>query len=273
MRRSLHPSARHRPTFPFAAALAIIAAASLAGCDLMTAQTTPRPSRLVATPEPGVSLDPEPPDEAPTLRPEPTGGTDILDAANALADLDSYRVTVRARGLVPATTVGGTVAMTSTLIQTEHPAAKFTMTGVAGFDGGRLDAIVIGANAWLRSNGGPWKKSPGGAADFDAAFTTLSPIELAGTFEGLSAGLVEVAIERRNGNRTVHSRVDAADPSAVAAGLTTGTADLWVSASKGNLVGLIVDGTWDLDGAPTPVYLRIEVSRVNASTNEVSRPG
>jgi hypothetical protein len=253
--------------------LALLVVLLLAGCDLMTAQTTPRPSRLVATPEPGITLEPEASDEAPTVRPDPSAGAaDIVDAADSLADLASYRVTVRARGLVPATPAGGTVTMTSTLIQTEDPSAEFAMTGVDGFPGGRLDAIVVGADAWLRTGGGAWKKTPGGAADFDAAFTTLSPIDLAATFEDLSPAFRNVGPERHNGIKTSHLHAEASDPAAEAAGLTAGTADLWVSATKGYLVGLLVDGTWSVDGTPSPTYLRIEVSRVNSSSNKVAPP-
>lgn len=254
--------------------LALIAVLLLAGCDLMIAQTSPRPSRAVATREPAPIAESEPPDEVPTLRPDPSGsGPDLLVATDALADLRSYRVTLRSRGLVPATPPGGTVTMTSTLIQTDDPAAEFTMTGVDGFTGGRLDAVVIGAEAWLREGGRSWKKSPGGAADFDAAFTTLSPIELVGAFEGLSGALTAVGSEKRNGIQATHLHGDASDPVAAAAGLSSGTIDVWLAPGKGYLVSLVIDGDWDTDGVASPVYLRIEVSRVNAGSNRVSPPG
>ena len=78
----------------------MIAAGSLAlivaGCDYMIAVPTPRPSRAVTIPEPVPTAQPEESDEAPTLRPDPSAGLgpDFVDAADALADLDSYRVTV-----------------------------------------------------------------------------------------------------------------------------------------------------------------------------------
>src|SRR6476660_1003090 len=127
------------------ATLAATIAATLAGCDLMVATVTPRPSRIVSTPEPTLSPEPTEDDEAPTLRPDPSGASsDLLDAANALADLRSYRVAVASRGLVEATPATATVTMTSTLLQGAEPAAKFSMAGVDGFADGRLDAIVIG---------------------------------------------------------------------------------------------------------------------------------
>ena len=248
-------------------------ATTFAGCDLMIATTTPRPSRLVATPQPTPSPTPTEDDEVPTLRPDPSGsGPDLLDSADALADLDSYRVALTSRGLVPASAANGTVTMTSTLVQGADPAAEFSMAGVDGFAGGRLQAIVIGDQAWLKEGSGRWAKSAGGVADFDAAFTALSPIELVGDFEGLSAALVWTASERRNGRQTVRYHTDSGDATAVAAGLTSGSVDLWVAASGGYLVGLVIDGTWDVDGAPSRVVLRIDVSRVNERTNRISPP-
>ncbi|MBA2381058.1 MAG: hypothetical protein H0V73_03020 [Chloroflexi bacterium] len=254
------------------AALIVLAATFLAGCDLMVPTATPRPSRFVATPEPPEATPVEI-DEVPTLRPEPAGdGPDLVDGANALADLDSYRVSVESRGLVPATPPNGTVKMASTLVQGTDPAAEFTMTGVDGFAGGRLQAIVIGDEAWLKEGSAGWAKSPGGAADFDAAFTTLSPIDLATAFESLSPGLHKLASERRNGQPSVHYRATAADDATKLAGLTTGAADAWLAADDGHLVGMVIDGTWDVDGTPTAVFLDIEVSGINDRANTIASP-
>lgn len=257
-----------------AIALGVVAiAAFVAGCDLMTLQVTPRPSRLVATPVPHPTLVPTGSDEAPTLRPEPAGsGPDLVAAADALADLDSYRVSVRSRGLVPAVTDGATVTMTSTLIQGESPAAEFTMTGVDGFRDGRLQAIVVGDEAWLREGTGAWQKSPGGAADFDAAFTTLSPRDLVAGFEALSEVIVAAGGGRKNGQAVTRYRAAAGDAGADAAGLTAGTIDVWLADADGHLVSLAIDGTWNVDDVPTPVLLAIDVTRVNDPANRVTAP-
>ena len=253
--------------------LLIGAAVAVGGCDLMTAQTSPLPSRLVATPEPPPETAPVASDEAPTLRPEPSGDVlDLVDAANRLADLRSYRVVVTTKGLVPAATDNGQVTMASTLVQGERPAAEFTMAGVAGFAGGRLDAIVIGDQAWLREGGGAWQKSPGGAADFDAAFTAMSPIGLVAGFEGLGPALVEVGEELKNGQPAVHYRSEDGDRRAIDAGLTRGTSDVWIAVEDGHLVSLAVEGTWDVTGTPAPVRLAIDVTRVDDPANRVQAP-
>jgi len=257
--------------------LAILTAAALgstlAGCDLMVAVPTPHPSRLVATPEPTDSATATEDDEVPTIRPDPSGsGPDLLDAADALADLKSYRVSVTTRGIVPATPASAAVTMTSTLLQGTNPAAEFSMAGVDGYTGGRLRAIVIGEQAWLKEGGGRWVKSPGGAADFDAAFTTLSPIDLVDGFDDLSGALHRLGTEQRNGKATIHYHADANDELAVAAGLTSGSVDAWLATSGRYLVGLAIDGTWDVDGTPTPVVLRIDVTHVNDRANKVSPP-
>jgi hypothetical protein len=265
------PSARPLGAVLLAAALLPV----LAGCDLVFAPESARPSRLVATPQPTPEPTPVESDEFQTLPPEPSGGgSGLVDAADALADLRSYRVTVSTRGLVPATTPGGPVTMTSTLLQGEHPAATFTMTGVDGFAAGRLEAIVIGDEAWLREGTGSWRKSPGGAADFDAAFTTMSPAELVAEFDVLSPALKPVGVERRNGQRAEHLRADASDAAVAAAGLTTGSVDLWRATTGGALVAVRVDGTWTGDdGQATRVVLRVDVSHVDDPANRVVPPG
>lgn len=257
-----------------AAVVAILIAAVVAGCGPLAILPTPRPSRFVATPAPPPEPDPTATevDEVPTLRPDPSGaGPDLVDAANGLAVLASYRVSVTTRGLVPATPPNGLVSMTSTLVQGEEPEARFAMVGVAGFTGGRLDAVVIGDRAWLREGGGAWTPSPGGAGDFDAAFTTLAPISLVGAFETLTPTLTRVGTETRNGRKAVHYHADAGDDAAVAAGLSKGTVDAWI-ASAGDLVALAIDGTWDLDGTPSRVLLRIDVTHVDDPANDVKPP-
>jgi hypothetical protein len=164
--------------------------------------------------------------------------------------------------------------MTSTLLQGEHPAAAFTMTGADGFEGGRVQAIVIGDEAWLREGTRSWRKSPGGAADFDAAFTTMSPRELAAPFDVLAPDLATVGIERKNGQRSEHLRAESSDEPVAAAGLTAGSIDLWRATTDGALVALLVDGTWvGDDGASTRVFLQIDVSHVNDPANRVVPPG
>jgi hypothetical protein len=246
---------------------------TVAGCALLEPPVAPHASRLSRTPEPLAIPPTDPPDEVPTPRPEASGnGPDIEDAANALADLDSYRVTVVVTGLVPSSTPDGSVSMTSTITQGALPAAQFTIVGADGLEGGHLQAIVIGDEAWLRSGNGRWIKSPGGAADFDAAFTSMSPIDLATGFESLSPILQLAREETKNGIGTMHYRVLAADPAAAAAGLTSGSAEVWLATKHRYLVSLAVAGEWDVDGTPTPVSLRIDVSRVNDPSNDVRPP-
>jgi len=249
-----------------------LAVATLAGCDLMTAVPTVQPSRLSRTPEP-VVIPSEPPDEGPTIRPDPSGtGPDLIDATDALADLESYRVSMTATGLVASSAADGRVSMSSTLVQGDHPAASFSMVDVDGLEGGRLDAVVIGDEAWLRPGGGRWTKSPGGAADYDAAFTALSPFDLAASFEAIAPALAMVGTETRNGVPATHYRATSSDPTVAAAGLTDGTVDAWLAAAGGYLVALEVAGMWDIDGAPTPVTLRIDVTHVNDRANVVRAP-
>jgi hypothetical protein len=249
--------------------------AGVAGCELMVAPPpSPRPSREVATPPPTLAPTPSEVDEFETLPPEPSGSdTSLVGAADSLADLASYRVVISARGIVPATTANGTVTMTSTQVGGDRPAARFLMTGVDGFAGGRLEAIVIGDEAWFKEGSGSWQKSPGGAADFDAAFTTMSPAGLLAEFEALSPLLTAAGTERRNGIRSEHLHGDATNFAASDAGLIDGTIDLWRATSGGYLVAFALDGSWiGDDGTAARTILRIDVSRVNDAANRIAPP-
>ena len=265
----------HRPSALVARGSLLIAlTASVAACALMEPPTSPTPSRRVASP-PSLPSIPVASDEVPTLRPVPSSGIDLIGAADALADLDSYRVAIVSRGLVPSSATDGRVTMTSTLVQGDVPAASFTMTGVDGVEGladAPLRVIVIGDEAWLRSGSGRWTKSPGGAADFDAAITTLSPTELVSGFETLGPAFAKVGPETKNGRPTTHYHVESTDPIAVEAGLTAGGIDVWLGRDAGELVGILADGSVDVDGTVTSVYLRIDVTHVNDPTNRVRPP-
>jgi len=257
------------------AAVATIAA-SVAACGLMDAPPSVTPSGRTAASAAPPAPTPTETDEAPTDRPIPSGAVDLVGSAEALADHDSYRAAVVSRGLVPSSAGADRVTMTSTLILGDHPAAAFTLDGVDGFEGfgsGPIHAIVVGDQAWIRSGTGSWRKTPGGAADFDAAFTTLSPIELVGSFEGLAPAFVRVGSETKNGRATTHYRVDPADQAAADAGLTAGGIDLWLARPGGELIAIVADGTFDVDGTATPVLLRIDVTHIDDPANRVRPPG
>jgi len=264
---------RRRSSTALHAALIAGLAIAVAGCELATAPSTARPSPVTATAQATPLVVPTEPDEVPTIRPDPSGtGPDLINAANALADLRSYHVSVASRGVLPAATPNGTVTMSSTLVQGNEPAAAFSIAGLDGLDGGQLDAIVIGDRAWIRTAAGRWAVSPGGAADFDATFTSLSPMDLVGPFEVLSSVFRRVGIETRNGQAAIHLVARSAEAAVAAAGLSSGSADLWVAVDGGSLVRLAIAGTWDLDGVPTAITLTIDVSRTNDPANRVVPP-
>jgi len=258
-----------------ACGVALLAAlgVTISACSLLSAPTSPVPSRQAVAATPTADATPDATDEAPTARPVPSGPVDLIGAADALADHRSYRVTVVARGLVPSSAADGRVTMTSTLIQGDHPAAEFTLAGIDGFEGvgaGGIHAVVIGDEAWLRTGSGAWTKSPGGAADFDAAFTTMSPTDLVDGFEGLGPAFILVGTETKHGTPTTHYRIDPAR--AAAAGMSSGGVDAWIARSGGELIAIRADGTFDVDGTKTPILLQIDVTRIDDPANRVRPP-
>ena len=56
------------------------------------------------------------------------------------------------------------------------------------------------------------------------------------------------------------------------AGLTSGSVDAWLATTGQFLVALVIDGTWDSDGTPTSVLLRIDVTHVDDAANKVAAP-
>ena len=256
-------------------ALLTTLATAMSACALLDTPASPAPSRQPITAPPSASVEPGGTDEAPTIRPVPSGPVDLIGAADALADHRSYRVSVVTRGLVPSSAADGRVTMTSTLIQGDRPAAAFTLAGIDGFEGigaGPIQAVVIGDEAWLRSGSGGWRKSPGGAADFDSAFTTLSPTELVNGFESLGPAFVEVGREAKDGTATTHYRVDRTKPAATEAGMTAGGIDTWIARNGGELIAIRASGTFDVDGTTTQVLLQIDVSHIDDPANRVRPP-
>jgi len=254
-------------------ATAAVMVICVGGCDsFLGPPPSPSPIRSTAP-----SATPsQPPDELPTPRASRAeGALDIVAATEALVDLRSYRVRISARNLVPAAKPDGIVTMTETVVATADPSAvAFTISGADLTDGETVEAIVIGEGAWIRTGNGKWAKSPGGAADFDAVFTTLSPDSIVFDFDDIASAMTKVGSETKNGRATEHYRLDADSNAAVASavGMTAGAADVWLATEGRLLIAMAVDATMDVDGTATHVVLTIDVDRINDARNVVRAP-
>jgi hypothetical protein len=258
---------------PITVVLTALITLGVGACDSFLGPP-PSPTPL-ATTTPSATPS-EPPDELPTPRASRAeGAVDIVAATEALVDLRSYRVRISARNLVPSAQPDGAVTMTETVVSASDPSAvAFTITGADLTDGETIDAIVIGEEAWLKNGNGKWAKSPGGAADFDAVFTTLSPDSIVFGFDDIASAMTMVGSETKNGRAADHYRLDAATDAAVAsaAGMTAGSADLWLASEGQFLIGMAVDATTNIDGTASHVVLTIDIDRINDPRNVVRAP-
>ena len=208
--------------------------------------------------------------------PDPSGdGPDLRRRANALA---RPRLVPgagrRARGLVPAAPPIGTV-----VDDLDPRPGRRSRRGV--HDGSALDGFERRSargdrhrrQAWLKEGGGQLAEEPGrrrrlrrGVHDAvadrpdDRVRRALGGLVAAGT-----------ATEERDPGEGTTTRTPRAPrsrrPASRPAPSTRGSRSTAAISSS-----FVVAGTWDVDGAPTPVTLRIDVTRVNDRANSVRPP-
>lgn len=256
-----------RRSSPLGALLAVLVAVVLAACG-GSASHSPSAGRPSPSATPSAA-----PTESGSDDPDPSGSAvDLSDATDALAELDSYTITLEASGPV-ASDDGSAVRVTSTVVQGEEPAARFTITGMASAPAG-MSIVVIGDEAWIDIGNGGWLKSPGGAADFEATFLSLSPAFIVAEFSSVQAGILKVGDEERNGVATEHFRLDADESPEVAqaAGIGDGIFELWIAKDGGYLVSARFAGTYAPTGSPEPATMSIDVTDINSPDNVIEPP-
>jgi hypothetical protein len=226
---------------PLVALVALVVLSLLgAACD----STDASPSPSVAP-----SIEPSASASAPAGSIAPTAPTDFSDAADGLAELDSYSfsVIIRAENTQAGQAVvkEGTTTMSGTVVNTEPKASSLHLT-TAGIDGKVTDEteiIVIGDTSYLRSGGaaGSWQTIPADQAEgFNALMDGFRPEKMFALYFGpVAADNTTVGDEERNGVETTHYRggEDVAELLGSIAGvLGAWSSDIWIARDGGYLV-------------------------------------
>ena len=217
-----------------------------------------------ATPSPSSSTPaattgaPASPSDEPTEEPseEPSGtGVDIEAAAQALENVDSYKLSFVVEGASDAT-------VDAVIIRDPEPAWHYTTT--TGDQ--TAEIIIIGDQAWLGS-AGTFQAVP--ASTVTGMIQPFDLVLLMGQMNrpGFSEALQEEGQEEKNGVPTTHFLIDENSPGLGTSSFPPGASfDLWI-ADEGYLVALEALGT----GSGVD-RLSINVTDVNSSDNVVEAP-
>jgi hypothetical protein len=174
---------------------------------------------------------------------------DVTGAAEALQDIDSYKMTI-------SSDAGSFEAV---VIRQPEPARAITITN--GSDVTRI--VIIGDKAWLDEGSGSYTEVP---AAMVTAFTGMfDPLLLVGSADAWSSGWAVVGTEEKNGVQARHLHVDSTTLGGAVTGFPAGASvDIWV-AEAGYLVA------WETSGLGADS--KIQISNVNDPTNKVEAPG
>jgi hypothetical protein len=182
---------------------------------------------------------------------------DLDAAAQALADVDSYRLQVQIEGR-------GAATVAATVVREPELAQDIEITNSQGTQ----HIILIGDQAWVDATGtGTFLPVPASAVQ--ALTSAFDPVLLAGGFSqpGVLSGLETVGAEDKNGVPTTHYHLDGSSPMGQAASIPPdGVFDVWV-AQEGYLVSLTATGV-----DPNTPRVQMDVTNINDPANVVEAP-
>lgn len=236
-----------------AAALAtsLVVAACGGGATPSPSGASAAPSGASAAPSGAASTEPSPGASA-----APSSGAasaapsiDVAGAAQALEDIDSYRMTI----------TSGAGTFEAIVIRQPEPARQITITN----DSETTRIVIVGDQAWLDDGSGSYTQVP---AAMVGAFTSMfDPLLLVSSAEGWTGGWATVGTEEKNGVQARHLHIDSSTTGALVPDFPSGgSVDIWV-ADEGYLVA------WQATGFGEDVT--IDISNVNDPENKVEAPG
>jgi hypothetical protein len=234
---------------------AILLAFLLAACGTAA---SPTPSASSPAPTTASSPSDAPSEPAETDEPSDEPGSPEVDleaAAEALEDVDSYKLSFVVEGTSDAT-------VNAVIIRDPEPAWHYTT--VTGDQ--TAEIIIIGEQGWI-GTGGTFQAVP--ASTVTPMIQPFDLVLLMGQMNqpGVAEALQEEGQEEKNGVPTTHYIIDENSPGVGAASFPPGASfDLWI-ADEGYLVALEARGT----GSGVD-RLSINVTDVNSSDNVVEAP-
>jgi hypothetical protein len=244
----------HRPFAALALLLVMLLIAACGGAASPSPAATGTPVAPASQP-PASEPASEPPTEEPTAGASGSPDIDLGGAAEALENIDSYRIEMVIEGDAPAT-------FSAVIVREPEPAQEITIESA----GNRQRIIVIGGEAWMDAGTGEYTAVPAEIAGGLAS--AFDPVALASGLnqETPPGALVEVGVEDRNGVQATHYRLDPSAP-----GLESippgAEMDIWIAEDGGYLVGLEATGLAD-----SVTALTMNISDVNSPQNVVQAP-
>lgn len=268
-------------------ASAILLVAACGGSAATAPPPTPQPtSAAAATATPAASLPPA--SAAATAAPGGSSGTgsDVSGAATALANLTSYKFTMKLEGMLggalPAASGegSGTFTMAGTVILKPERALEITMSGLGGGEtaGIGLRYLIVGDKVYMDLGGTTMEVPQDQGTNVEDMFNSFSPQEMFGKTYGDYANQLErVGEEQRNGVATIHYKASATALSAFqdlvgGAGYTDWQMDLWIAKDAGYMVSAVTGGTVKADGQESKYLVSIDITNVNDPSNKVTKP-
>ncbi len=242
-----------------------------AACGGSSATTAPAavatsaaaPASAAALSQPTVAPSVPTASAAPSMAPLPSVG-DVSNAATALSNVSSYKVSI--------TTTGGTNPGTVSIVVVRKPTFAESFTATTGGKTTRI--VVVGSDVWMDEGTGTFTKEPIPASALSAMTSAFDPgtfLARANSSVSLSA-LQTIGVETKNGVQALHLRAD--HSTAIPAGQPTippgGTIDLWVATSGNYLVALEMNGIVSASG---PSSVNLEITNINDPSLSVSAPG
>lgn len=257
---------------PLAIGTMVLLAAMVAGCGSGAADsTTPSPTASSTVSDPASASGAE--STAPGASAD-AGATALNAAAERLADVTSYRFSVRFSGQSAGATDSQAVTMEGTVVTEPERALEFSVRDEAGGGSSSLRYVVIGDEAWMDLGDGG--VVPFAVDDADTLFEAYSPQSLFGqSYVGYVDGMKAVGSEEKNGVGTTHYAADESTLGAVAAvyggAAASWNMDVWVASNGGYLVSAVMGG--DVSGADGGSYeVSIDVFDIDSPSNVVTPP-
>jgi hypothetical protein len=213
---------------------------------------------------PASASPPASPSAAPSVEPSPSASegalpslppVDLGAAAEALENVDSYRLRMAIEGATTAT-------VEATVVRQPEVAQDITVTNAQGTQ----HLVLVGDQAWADVGGtGQFTQLPAAAAS--SLIQAYDPILLVGSINqpGLVQALTEVGRETKNGVETTHYHLDGSSAAGQFASMPPEAVfDVWV-ADDGYLVSMNATGV----GAQS---VQMDITNINDPANVVEAP-
>jgi len=235
---------------PLAMALAACSGSSGSSGSPAAAEASGTAAPPVPPASSGTEASQAPGSQAPAASDLPIPSFDISSITAALANVDSYRVSIK---------VDGVDTYSGVVVTKPVPARDVKIK-----DGTRV--VVIGPDAWVSQGGGPLTKVP--AAMASGLFAAFDPSVLLAAFSApaWAQSSLDQGVEKKNGVDARHYHIDSTTLVNGFTGLPAGAmVDFWIATDGGYLVGLESTGT-------TGGNLSIEVDGINDPANKIQTP-